>query len=58
MILSDPAKFGLVRTEVLPAEGISSGTVYLCSKVRTSAKEQVASKYCAPRHRQCCATSP
>lgn len=34
LILSNPAKFGLVRTEVLPAEGISSGTVYLCSKVR------------------------
>lgn len=34
LILSDPLKFGLVRTEVLPAEGISSGTVYLCSKVR------------------------
>lgn len=33
LILSDPLKFGLVRTEVLPAEGISSGTVYLCSKV-------------------------
>lgn len=36
LILSDPLKFGLVRTEVLPAEGISSGTVYLCSKVRSS----------------------
>ena len=34
LILSNPAKFGLVRTEVLPAEGISSGTVYLCSKVK------------------------
>lgn len=34
LILSDPLKFGLVRTEVLPAEGISNGTVYLCSKVR------------------------
>lgn len=33
LILSDPLKFGLVRTEVLPSEGISSGTVYLCSKV-------------------------
>lgn len=34
LILSDPLKFGLVRTEVLPPEGIESGTVYLCSKVR------------------------
>lgn len=33
LILSDPLKFGLVRTEVLPAEGIANGTVYLCSKV-------------------------
>ncbi len=34
LILSDPLKFGLVRTDVLPAEGIANGTVYLCSKVR------------------------
>ena len=33
LILSDPLKFGLVRTDVLPAEGIANGTVYLCSKV-------------------------
>lgn len=33
LILSDPLKFGLVRTEVLPGEGIANGTVYLCSKV-------------------------
>ena len=33
LILSNPAKFGLVRTEVLPPEGIANGTVYLCSKV-------------------------
>lgn len=34
LILSNPAKFGLVRTEELPPEGIANGTVYLCSKVR------------------------
>lgn len=37
LILSDPLKFGLVRTDVLPAEGIANGTVYLCSKVRVRA---------------------
>lgn len=46
LILSDPLKFGLVRTDVLPAEGISNGTVYLCSKVgwvlRFSKKKKIA----------------
>lgn len=44
LILSDPLKFGLVRTDVLPAEGISNGTVYLCSKVRSSQKEKNCNK--------------
>lgn len=53
LILSDPLKFGLVRTEVLPAEGIANGTVYLCSKVGPGGAKMHSAFLCSPRVASC-----